>query len=222
MKQNQPTLEEQKALAAQLRKPEGDVGKNVGNFMNEGNRRMNLQTLAVLDARDKEQILEIGMGNGAFVPNILNTASGIKYIGVDFSPTMIHEAKRLNKQAVDTGQAAFIEANLEKLPIEDNSIDKAFTINTFYFWEHIDLCISELKRVIKPNGKFIISVRPKEILDEFPFCDYGFRKWTKSEILQELSQHALVNIEVTHVIEPKKEGFGKLMALETLLFECTV
>ena len=219
---NNPTIEDAKALSAQLRQPEGEMGQKVGNLMNDGNRPMNLQTLAAIDAKKGEHILEIGMGNGAFVKNILNAELDIRYTGIDFSPLMVEESKQRNSNYVTTGQAAFIEANLEALPLDDNSVDKAFTINTFYFWEHITQCLSEIKRVLKPGGKVFLSLRPKETLDQFPFCEYGFRKWTRTQILEELSLHNFVNIEVTHVIEPEKDGFGKKMAFETLIFECTV
>ena len=84
-----PTIEDAKALAAQLRQPEGEMGQKVGNLMNDGNRPMNLQTLAALDAKKGEHILEIGMGNGAFVKNILSIDPTLRYTGIDFSPLMV-------------------------------------------------------------------------------------------------------------------------------------
>jgi ubiquinone/menaquinone biosynthesis C-methylase UbiE len=217
-----PTIEYAKAQPPKLRQPEGEMGQKVGNLMNDGNRPMNLQTLAALDAKKGEHILEIGMGNGAFVKNILSIDPTLRYTGIDFSPLMVEESNQRNSNYVTNGQAAFAEANLEALPLDDNSVDKAFTINTFYFWEDITQCLSEFKRVLKSGGKVFLSVRPKETLDQFPFCEYGFRKWTKSQIMDELSLHNFVNIEVTHVIEPEKDGFGTKMAFETLIFECTV
>src|SRR6476619_7183860 len=68
-------------LAGQLRQPEGSLGIKVGENMNKGNRLMNL---------------EIGIGNGFFVKDIIASAKDVRYTGCDFSETMIKEAKDLN------------------------------------------------------------------------------------------------------------------------------
>src|SRR5690349_11633365 len=87
-----------KTLACQLRHPEGELGIKVGENMNKGNRLMNVETIRQLQVADNDNILEIGMGNGFFVKDILGAAENVRYSGCDFSETMIKEASVLNKE----------------------------------------------------------------------------------------------------------------------------
>src|ERR1044072_8000254 len=122
-----------KTLAAQLRQPEGTLGIKIGENMNKGNRLMNLQSIRQLEISDHDNILEIGMGNGFFVRDIINAATNVSYTGCDFSETMIREAKELNVSIA--GNARFTLCNATQLPFKDGSFEKVFTVNTIYFWE---------------------------------------------------------------------------------------
>ena len=93
-------------LAKHLRRPEGETGKAVGIQMNKGNKHICLNSYKILNAQDGERILEIGMGNGYFISDLFQMADNIKYIGLDFSPTMIEEAKNINQATYPTFQMA--------------------------------------------------------------------------------------------------------------------
>ena len=73
-----------KTLAEQLRQPEGSLGIKVGENMNKGNRLMNLETIRQLEIAENDNILEIGMGNGYFVKDIITAATNVTYTGCDF------------------------------------------------------------------------------------------------------------------------------------------
>ena len=88
------------SIAQQLRKPDGEQGVMVGSMMNEGNRIINEYVLEMLDVQQGEKVLEIGMGNGYFVKDIVSTASNIEYTGCDYSETMITESGEMNKDLV--------------------------------------------------------------------------------------------------------------------------
>jgi cyclopropane fatty-acyl-phospholipid synthase-like methyltransferase len=87
-------------IAAQLRKPEGDAGILMGERMNEGNCCINEHTIEALAATGNERILEIGMGNGFFVRQILKGEPGLHYTGCDFSPEMVQECERRNPESI--------------------------------------------------------------------------------------------------------------------------
>jgi ubiquinone/menaquinone biosynthesis C-methylase UbiE len=48
------------------------------------------------------------------------------------------------------------------LPFEDNRFDKAFSIHSIYFWEQPKNVLKEINRVLKPTGKIVLTVLPKE------------------------------------------------------------
>lgn len=214
------TEEEIKAIAAQLRKPEGELGTQVAQVMNVGNQPMNLHTLAVLNPQPLDHILEIGMGNGYFVKNILRLDDSIKYTGCDYSELMVHESVQNNREFVENGRAKFLWANINQLPFENAEFNKIFTINTFYFWDNIAIVLAELKRVLIPNGELIISIRPKHNLEKNPINKYGFAVYETDDILKMLSDNGFNPVEITKIIEPPQERMGMMMDRESVMIKC--
>ena len=122
-----------KELAGHLKQPSGEVGIEVGLQMNKGNKHICLNSYKALDPQHGNHVLEIGMGNGFFIPNLLAMASDMKYTGVDFSATMVKEATLLNKNLIEGGSVTLEEASIEKLPFADNSFEGITTTHTLYF-----------------------------------------------------------------------------------------
>ena len=175
-----------KTLAAQLRQPEGALGVKVGENMNKGNRLMNLETIKQLGISDNDHILEIGMGNGFFVRDIICAAKNVRYTGSDFSETMINEAIELN--SAYAANAEFILSDASRLPFDDLSFDKIFTVNTIYFWDDAKNVLAEISRVLKPDGVFIVTLRPKHVMDQLPVVKHGFTTFTKDETVKLLEE----------------------------------
>ncbi len=48
--------------------------------------------------------------------------------------------------------------NAEKMEFSDNRFDFVFSYNAFEHIEHVDKVVKEIKRVLKPQGKFCISI----------------------------------------------------------------
>jgi ubiquinone/menaquinone biosynthesis C-methylase UbiE len=185
-----------KTLAAQLRQPEGELGIKVGENMNKGNRLMNLETTRQLEVSDSDNILEIGMGNGFFVKDIVMAATNVTYTGCDFSETMIKEAKELN---ATISNAKFILTHAENLPFSDNVFDKVFTVNTIYFWQDAQTILDEVSRVLKPNGLFIVTLRPKYVMDQLPVVKHGFTTYTNHEVTHLLTENNFSVVSVSEV-----------------------
>ena len=203
------TEEQAKEVARQLRQPEGKFGKIVGQKMNEANLNMNVYTLKHLDISAQDTILEIGMGNGYFVKDILNVHPSITYTGVDFSPTMVDDAIEINRPFVDQGRARFEMDNAAQMPFSDDSFNKLFTINTIYFWEHPDTVLQECRRVLQINGVLTITIRPKHILDTFPISKYGFITLEKKEVCDLLEGQGFEIINQIDIEEAEEVFFGE-------------
>ena len=62
--------------------------------MSVGNQLINEWTIDALDLQPHDNVLEIGMGNGAFVDKITAGDKSIRYTGLDYSPLMIEEATK--------------------------------------------------------------------------------------------------------------------------------
>jgi ubiquinone/menaquinone biosynthesis C-methylase UbiE len=184
-----------KTLAGQLRQPEGSLGIKVGENMNKGNRLMNLETIRQLEISGNDNILEIGMGNGFFVKDIINAAQNVKYTGCDFSETMIKEASDLNNSYFPG--AKFVLSDATHLPFSDALFDKVFTVNTIYFWEDAKQILSEIRRVLKPNGIFIVTLRPRHVMDQLPVAKHGFNTFNNEEVAHLLDEHNFKTVSIT-------------------------
>jgi len=206
-----------KSIAEQLRKPVGEYALKVGEKMNEGNLHINLYTIEALKLAPNNNILEIGMGNGFFVKDILSANEFIRYTGCDFSEVMVDEASKINEEYVKAGTAKFYLANAEQLPFNDEEFDKVFTVNTIYFWTDPSLVLSEIKRVLKPKGQVIISIRPKAVMQYYPFVKYGFEMFNKEELTDLLRQNDFNITDIIEREEPEQEIAGEKMSVETLI-----
>jgi ubiquinone/menaquinone biosynthesis C-methylase UbiE len=210
-----------KTMAAQLRKPEGEEGIKTGESMNKGNRFINLDTIRIVDPSPRDIILEVGMGNGMFVKNILEEHESINYTGFDYSELMVREATRLNAAWVEKGNAKFVLGNVSQLPFAAGSFNKIFTINTIYFWEDNAKVLKELRRVLKPNGKLIIAIRPRHQMENYPFTKYGFTMYSRPELEEVLIQNRFSILKVHEIREPDFEFNGTVMSMESIIVEAT-
>jgi ubiquinone/menaquinone biosynthesis C-methylase UbiE len=209
--------ESAKKVAAQLRKPEGEMGIEVGERMNTGNLYMNQYVIDVLRQGTIGNVLEIGMGNGFFIEEILDIDASIHYTGCDYSETMVAEATRMNQQFIDEDKVQFDLSAADKLPYADQIFDTVFTVNTIYFWDDSATELSEICRVLKPNGRFIIAVRPRHSMKDYPFVKYGFTMFSRDELAEVLTKNKLVVRDVVEKIEPEVEFNGHILKGEALI-----
>ncbi|MEO7310153.1 MAG: class I SAM-dependent methyltransferase [Chitinophagaceae bacterium] len=206
-----------KAIAGQLRQPKGEYAIQVGEKMNEGNLHINLYTIEALRLATNNNILEIGMGNGFFVKDIFINDNTITYTGCDFSEIMVDQACKLNDQFIKNEQVNFLVANAEKLPFDQEIFDKVFSVNTIYFWDNPVLVLLEIHRVLKPDGQITISIRPKSVMEHYPFVKFGFAMFTKDDLIKLLIGNNFKVIDILEKVEPEQEINGEKMTVETLL-----
>lgn len=103
------------------------------------------ELLAILKAVPTGQAgIEIGVGSGRFAEPV-----GIKY-GVEPSAAMAALAKKRGIKVFD--------AAAENLPIEDCTYDFATMVTTVCFVKDISKAFSEVYRIIKSGGAFIIGI----------------------------------------------------------------
>lgn len=99
---------------------------------------------------DNFSMLDIGCGNGA----LLNALADHLMMGrgVDESAGIIERAKLKNK---DHAHLSFQKIDGPVLPFEDNTFDVVTSLMSFRYLDW-DPLLAEIKRVVKPGGKFLI------------------------------------------------------------------
>jgi len=170
-----------KYIARQFGNPTGCGGKISTFVMNCLNQKMYKAVIEHLDIRETDTILDIGFGNGYLIRK-LSSKYPQKLYGIEISQDMMNAATRKNHKKIEQGKIELKLANVQNLPFENSTIDKAYSINTVYFWQDIQQGFSEIRRILKPDGIFLNVIYLKEWLDKLPITRYGFAKFTIEEI----------------------------------------
>lgn len=118
----------------------------------------NWRKKAVRELADESRplnVLDVACGTGDFTIEIARKApEGSTVVGVDISDGMISVGlEKLAKLGID---ATLKVADCEALPYEDNTFDRisvGFGVRNF---EHLELGLSEMYRVLTPGGKLVI------------------------------------------------------------------
>jgi ubiquinone/menaquinone biosynthesis C-methylase UbiE len=169
-------------LAKHLRKPDGFIGKIVAIFMNKRNDSMNRFTIEQLDLYPNEHILEIGFGNGKYIPNVIREVPKGRVYGLDYSETMVNQVKIRYQNFIKQGLLEVTHGSISSMPYEDGKLDKVFTVNTIYFWPDPTNDIKELYRILKDNGRLVITFRSKEGMEKLSFTEHGFMLYSIDEV----------------------------------------
>jgi len=100
-------------------------------------------------------VLCAGVGTGNEIIRILNKNNNLNIVGVDYSRSALNKAI---KKAYENG--ARIETSvmdLRNLRFESECFDKVLCIHVMDFIEDYEKATSELIRVLKPQGEFVIT-----------------------------------------------------------------
>lgn len=113
---------------------------------------------------DKFTMLDIGCGNGALLNALADRVTMGR--GVDESAGIIERAKIKNK---DHEHLSFQKINGPVLPFEDATFDVVTSLMSFRYLDW-DPLLAEIKRVMKPGGKFLIidMVTVPVAISEYP------------------------------------------------------
>ena len=198
--------------AAHLRKPEGEIGLALADSMSVRNWPIYETALERLGVRAGDRLFEVGFGNGKLVPRLLALAHEATYAGIDFSETMVAEAKAFNKTLIEAGRASFRLAPVDAIPFADGSFDRAMTLNTIYFWPEPIGALAEIRRVLRPEGRFLVWVEAAERMKQSPFTRHGFRLYAEPK-LREMHQSAgfrRVLVEAYRDSAPSLDGSGTI------------
>ena len=139
--------------ARHLANPDGEIGVAIANSLNVGNKPLYDIVLPRLDMASGCEVLEVGFGNGRFVPDLIRLADRVSYRGIDISATMVTEATQANAALVTSGVAQFQLGSAGRMPFGDACFDRVFAIGVLHFWQDPAVELAEIRRVLRP-GEF--------------------------------------------------------------------
>ena len=208
---NGMSKEELKLVAAQLGKPEGEIGIRVGQMMNETNGLMIRNTIKKLSFRQNEYILELGHGNANHLSELHQSADNLTYLGLDISTCMKEEAEAYISKNGLHSHSSFSLYDGTNIPFPADTFDKIFTVNTLYFWEQPVTLLTELNRVVKPDGMIVITLVEEETMQKLPFTEYGFTRYNREKLQGLIAQSPLKLLDIACCSEMiKSEMLGEM------------
>ncbi len=150
------------AVMGQFRKPTGKLGWLIGQVMAWKNKERSQWVLSLLNVQPDNQILEIGFGPGTDIQRISQKISRGFVAGIDYAEIMVCQASKRNAAAIRSGKVNLQCATASKLPYDNQSFDKVFSINVAQFWDQPLQVLAEVQRVLKPGGLVAIAVQPRD------------------------------------------------------------
>ena len=150
-----------KSLFTNCACPQGRMGRLMLKFMNLCHASLTNWGLNIAGIQDGWTMLDIGCGGGATLQRLLKRSKGACVYGIDISEESVAKAKKVNAKVLDK-QVFVCQGSAEKLPYEDGEFNLVTAVETVYFWPDLPDCLQEVKRVLKPRGKFVIMV---EVVD---------------------------------------------------------
>jgi ubiquinone/menaquinone biosynthesis C-methylase UbiE len=138
--------------------------------------------VAIAGIKTGQRVLDIGCGNGATAVFIVQDYS-CNVTGIDSSDSMVAFSRAKAAERNLSNQVQVLNANGERLPFENNSFDVVLSECAFSLMSDQEEAASEIWRVLKPEGWFILTdiILKGKAEQEFtnktalPFCLAGSR-----------------------------------------------
>ncbi len=113
--------------------------------------------VALADIKAGETVLDLGCGGGidSFIAAKEAGPTG-RVIGVDMTPRMITLARN-NANKLETSNVMLKRGHIEQIPQEETTVDLVISNGVIALSEWKHMAFSEIYRVLKPGGRFVIS-----------------------------------------------------------------
>ena len=108
-----------------------------------------------LRLRGDEVVLDAGCGSGKVTAQLLEQLPHGRVIAADLSPAMLNEAR--SALANFNERVTFVQTDLLEIDaaLTSERVDAVFSTATFHWIEDHARLFSALRRVLKPNGRFV-------------------------------------------------------------------
>jgi arsenite methyltransferase len=162
-------------MARQLSRPHGLAGRFIVRGLNRGNRDVVLAAVAATGLKAGQVGADLGFGGGVGLRPLLDrTGPGGHVHGVELSGTAVAVARRRFRRDTTAATLTLHAGDLTDLPLPDDSLDAAITVNTVYFVQDLGRAFAELIRVVRPGGRVVIGVGDPAAMDAMAVTSHGF------------------------------------------------
>jgi ubiquinone/menaquinone biosynthesis C-methylase UbiE len=187
-------------IAKQSRCPTGLLGWVIGRVMERETAAENDATLERLQLTPTDAVLEIGFGAGRALERVANVVTAGRVVGVEMSQDMLGMATRRCAQLIRAGRVELRLGAAEHLSFGAASFDKAYSVHTLYFWQRPAEIVSELRRVLRPDGWLVLCFRVRGAAGTADFPDTVYRFYGDADLVRLLRDGGFDDVTVSGAV----------------------
>jgi trans-aconitate methyltransferase len=190
-----------KNYVSQTSKPEGILGKMMLRGMNSGHAKMADWGLNHLQNIAPENIVDLGCGGGRNAGELLRRYPKAHVTAVDYSQLSVEKAREYNQEMIAAGRCTVQQGDVSALELPEEGYDLATAFETIYFWPGLSQCFSQVAKILKPGGYFMIcnesdgtdaaSLKFEKIID-------GMKAYTVEDIREALAEAGFSKVRTDH------------------------
>ena len=187
-------------LARQLGHPSGLRGRLLVRALNRGNRELVRAVVRASGVGTGQTAADVGFGGGVGLVALLDaTAPDGSVHGVDISTTMVARARRAFAAECRSGRLQLFQGSMLDLPVADDSLDTAITVNTVYFLDEVEPAFREFARVLRPGGRLVVGIGDPDEMGHMPVTAHGFRLRPVPVLLEAMSGAGLLDVRAEEI-----------------------
>ena len=103
------------------------------------------------------RFLDVGTGTGLLAIEFAKSIPGVDVTGLDLSDVVLELARENFQKSKVPLKVSFEKGDAEDIPLEDDTFDLVVSSNTLHLIKTPIRMFDEIHRVLKPEGRFIIS-----------------------------------------------------------------
>ena len=198
-----------KSFFNQCARPEGSLGRAMLCFMNYTHAPLTNWGLKLVNVQDGWTMLDVGCGGGFTIRRLLKRSKDAQVYGIDISEESVTKARKVNADVLDK-QVYVTQGSAEQLPYSDEMFDLVTAVETVYFWPNLPDCLQEVRRVLKPGGKFAIMVEVVDSDSKWTSIVDGMTAYTPEQLKTLLDDAGFIQTE----IHRKKPTYATIMGVK--------
>ena len=198
-----------KSFFNQCARPEGSLGRAMLCFMNYTHAPLTNWGLKLVNVQDGWTMLDVGCGGGFTIRRLLKRSKDAQVYGIDISEESVTKARQVNAEVLDK-QVYVTQGSAEQLPYNDEMFDLVTAVETVYFWPNLPDCLQEVRRVLKPGGKFAIMVEVVDSDSKWTSIVDGMTAYTPEQLKTLLDNAGFIQTE----IHRKKPTYATIMGVK--------
>jgi ubiquinone/menaquinone biosynthesis C-methylase UbiE len=129
-----------------------------GDEMEDHHSDITDQTIAFMDLKPDDRVLDLGCGTGWASRRMARTVTSGEVVGIDVADEMLRRAELASAGIWGIKNVRFVWGSAENIPVEDSHFTKVLSVESFYYYADQGRALDELRRVLAPGGSLFILI----------------------------------------------------------------